>query len=75
MIQIALYRLFASLCALGSVLCLALSAPVLFTWAIDSSRPVSVAPLLLSAGLLLAAGMLFVVRRALLGVIGAPASR
>jgi hypothetical protein len=58
-----LNRLLASLCALGSVLCLAVSAPILFTWAIDSSRPVSMAPLLLGAGLVLTAGIFFVLRR------------
>ena len=60
-------RVLASLCALLSVICVAASAPILFGWAIDSSRPISVAPLLVSTSLLLAAGALFLARRVLLG--------
>lgn len=67
MLRTRVSRLLASICALGSVLCLAAGAPILFIWAIDSSRPVSTVPLVLATALMVLAGMLFVVRRGLLG--------
>ena len=59
-------RIVATFCGLLSVLCAAVSAPIIVTWAIDASRPISVAPLLVSAALLISALVLFVVRRELL---------
>jgi hypothetical protein len=67
MVFVGLVRVLASLCALLSLLCAAASAPILFGWAIDSARPVSVVPLLVSASLLLVARALFLAYRALLG--------
>jgi hypothetical protein len=52
------------------VLCLAASAPIFFSWAIDSTRPIRVAPLLLAGALLLSAGALFIIRRAALVWLG-----
>jgi hypothetical protein len=65
MMSTAVLRALASLCGLVSVLCAAASAPILFIWALDNTRPVSVMPLMLGVGLLLIAGLLYVVRRAL----------
>jgi hypothetical protein len=62
----ALRRTLATICGVLSALSAAASAPILFGWLIDSTRPISVMPLLASAGLLLAAGGLFVARRVLL---------
>ena len=75
MLVTGMSRVLASLCALLSVICVAASAPILFGWVIDSSRPISMAPLLVSASLLLAAGALFLVRRALLGWLASRPSR
>jgi len=65
MFSVAMMRAIASLCGLLSVLCAAASAPILFIWALDNTRPVSVMPLLLGGGLLLVAAVLFIIRRAL----------
>lgn len=61
----ALTRAVASLCGLLSALFAAASIPILFAWALDNSRPVSLTPLVLGAGLLGIAGILLVVRRLL----------
>lgn len=61
----AMSRALASLCGLLSVLFAAASAPVLFIWVLDNTRPVSVMPLLVGGGLLLVAALLFVARRML----------
>ena len=66
MLSPRLIRVVATLCGLLSVLCAAVSAPILFSWILDSTRPISVAPLLISAALAGVAGALFVIRRALL---------
>ena len=60
-----LARAAGSVCGFVSVLCSAVAATVLFAWVLDSSRPVSLLPLLAGLGLLLVALVLFVVRRAL----------
>jgi hypothetical protein len=65
MFSVAVTRAIASLCGMLCVLCAAVSAPILFMWALDNSRPVSVMPLLLGGGLLLVAALLFIIRRAL----------
>lgn len=65
MLSTAMIRAVASLCGLLSALSAAVGATILFAWALDSSRPVRVAPLLAGAGLLLLATLLFIVRRAL----------
>ncbi|MFI5257469.1 MAG: hypothetical protein ACHQRK_09435 [Gemmatimonadales bacterium] len=62
----ALARTLATMCGVLSALSAAASAPILFGWLIDSTRPISIMPLLASAALLLAAGALFVARRLLL---------
>lgn len=65
MLSTAMTRAVASLCGLLSVLSAAVGATILFAWALDSTRPVSVGPLLGGGGLLLLAALLFIVRRAL----------
>ena len=65
MFSVAMTRAIASLCGLLSVLCAAAGAPILFIWALDNTRPVSVMPLLLGGGLLVIAALLFIIRRAL----------
>ena len=60
-----LARVGASVCGFVSTLCAAAGATILFAWALDSSRPVSLIPLLAGLGLLLVAASLFIVRRAL----------
>ena len=66
MIVSGLWRIAATMCGLVSVLCAAVSAPILFSWAIDSSRPVSLAPLALIAGLVALAALLALARREIL---------
>ncbi len=70
MIVSGMRRIAATICGLGSVLCAALSAPILFSWAIDGSRPVRLAPLAISAGLLALAAALMGTRRAILIRLG-----
>jgi len=59
-------RVVATLIGLVGVLCAAASAPLLFTWVIDSARPISFLPLLVSAAFMAAAAGCFLLRRALL---------
>ena len=70
-----LWRIAATVFGLVSVLCAAVSAPILFSWAIDSSRPVRLAPLALSAGLLALAALLALARRKMLIHLAAPGSQ
>jgi hypothetical protein len=60
-----LARVGASVCGFASALSAAAGATILFAWALDSSRPVSLMPLLAGLGLLFVAACLFIVRRAL----------
>ena len=61
--SVGLARVAASICGFLSALCAAAAATILFAWALDSSRPVSLVPLLGGIGLLGVAAGLFVVRR------------
>ena len=65
MLTASLARVGASVCGFVSALCAAAAATILFAWALDSSQPVSLMPLLAGLGLLLVAAALFIVRRAL----------
>jgi len=66
MLSASMSRVLATLIGLVGVLCAAASAPLLFTWVIDSGRPIGFLPLLVSAVLIVTAAGCFLLRRALL---------
>ena len=65
MLGTGLARVVASICGFMSALCAAVGVTMLFAWALDSSGPVSLLPLVAGLGVFAVAGALFVVRRVL----------
>ena len=68
-------RAVAIFCGVAGALCAAATAAVLFAWAVDSVRPVSLAPLALAAGLVAGGGVCFLVRREVLHWLASRPSR
>lgn len=72
--SIGLARVVASICGFMSALCAAVGVTIFFAWALDSSGPVTLMPLLAGLGVLVIAGALFLARRLLRIRYGRPDS-